>query len=760
MKQKFKITGMSCSACSSHIEKSVNALPGIVHANVNLLQNSMSVEFDENQLKTANIVKTVESSGYGAVPQGVLPTPEQKQMPDEEGFARKRLYLSILFTIPLLYISMGHMLGLPVPHSLVDSNNAIIFAFTQFLLTLPVVFINRHYFSGGFKALFKGAPNMDSLIAVGAAAAVIYGTAAIYLIGYGLGHGYEKLVEVYSMDLYFESAAVILTVITLGKYLEAKAKGKTSGAIAKLINLTPKTAITIKEGVESEIPASEVKAGDILIVRPGASVPVDGIITEGSGTIDESLVTGESIPSEKKAGDRVISATINQAGYFKFKATNVGEDTTLAQIIQLVEEANSSKAPISKLADRVSTVFVPAVISIAFISTVIWLLTGHDLGFALSIGIAVLVISCPCALGLATPTAVMVGTGVGAQHGILVKSAESLETASKINTVVLDKTGTITQGRPKVTDIIPADSIEVKELLILAASLENMSEHPLSKAIVEEAVGQNMQLLKMTDFKAEPGLGISANYRGERISAGNIKMMRNLNINTDIFTTTASTLSSNGKTLLYFNEGTKLLGIIAMADTIKPTSAQAIAQFKAMGLEVIMITGDNKNTAEAIRKQLDMNKVLAEVMPQDKEEEIKKLQTAGKKVAMIGDGINDAPALARADVGIAIGAGTDIAIESADIVLMRSDLLDAVSAFQLSKAVIRNIKQNLFWAFIYNIIGIPLAAGVFYAALGWKLNPMFAAAAMGLSSVCVVTNALRLKFFKPKYKGWVKCKKY
>ena len=623
-------------------------------------------------------------------------------------------------------------------------------AFTQLLLTLPIAYVNRKYYQVGFKTLFKGAPNMDSLIAIGSAAAMIYGVVAIYMIGWGLGHGDTALVEQYSMDLYFESAGMILALITLGKFLETRSKGKTSEAITKLMDLAPKTALVEREGVEAEIPVEEVAVGDLLIVKPGASIPVDGEITEGSAAVDESAITGESIPVDKGPGDRVIAATINRSGYFKFRATKVGADTTLAQIVALVEDAANSKAPIAKLADKVSGVFVPVVICIAVIAAVTWLLLGHTVEFALSIGIAVLVISCPCALGLATPVAIMVGTGKGAENGILIKSAEALETAHTIDTVVLDKTGTITEGKPRVTDIRTADGLSETELLTIAASVEKPSEHPLSTAIVEEAARRNLSLRAVTGFEAVAGQGVAAEVGGVRYLAGNRRMMEENRIELGGFAEKGETLSGEGKTPLYFAGEGKALGVVAVADTVKPTSRAAIEAFGQMGVDVVMLTGDNKRTAAAIQKQLGIGRVVAEVLPQDKEREVAKLQEQGRKVAMVGDGINDAPALTRADVGIAIGAGTDVAIESADVVLMKSDLLDAVTAIDLSRAVIRNIKQNLFWAFFYNSIGIPLAAGVFFSVFGWKLNPMFGAAAMSLSSVCVVSNALRLKLFQPR----------
>lgn len=754
MKQKFDVMGMTCSACSAHVEKSVKGLSGINDVNVNLLQNTMVVDFDDSKLKEDDIIKAVVDGGYNAIVKGkTQPNVEAKEVTSEIDSMKFRLIVSFAFLIPLMYISMGHMMGFPLPSFFHGTQNAVTFAFTQLLLTIPIVYVNRKYYIVGFKTLFKGSPNMDSLIAIGSSAAIVYGIFAIYNIGYGLGHNDIDMVSHYSMDLYFESAAMILALITCGKYLEAKSKGKTSDAIKKLIDLAPKQATVVRDNKEVVIAVEDVVIGDVIVVKPGQSIPVDGIIVEGNSSVDESALTGESIPVEKNVNDKVIGATINKSGYFKFKALKVGDDTTLSQIVQLVEEASSSKAPIAKLADKVSGIFVPIVITIAVISTIVWLLLGYPFSFALSIGIAVLVISCPCALGLATPTAIMVGTGKGAENGILIKSAESLEIAHTINTVVLDKTGTITEGKPKVTDILLFDKLDEKELLTIAASVEKQSEHPLADAIVEKAVQDNITLVEINNFEAISGQGVIGEFDNKKIIAGNLKMMQNYNIDISKHTQTSNELAEKGKTPLYFAIDNKLVGIIAVADVIKQTSKQAIDEFKNMGIDVVMLTGDNKKTAEAIRQQLGITKVIAEVMPQDKEKEIRNIQSESKKVAMIGDGINDAPALVRADVGIAIGAGTDVAIESADIVLIKSDLLDAVTAVQLSKSVIKNIKENLFWAFFYNSIGIPLAAGVFYPILNWKLNPMFAAAAMSLSSVCVVTNALRLKSFKPKYKA-------
>lgn len=756
MTQKFSVTGMTCSSCSAHVEKAVRKLPGVEQVNVNLLSNSMTVDYTEDQVNSQAIIEAVVEAGYGASQYVKAAEKRQTAQPvdtvqEQLSSMKNRLIISFAFFVPLMYISMGHMAGLPLPSFLTGHQNAIAFAMTQFLLTLPVMYVNRKYYQVGFKTLFRGSPNMDSLIAIGSIAAVVYGIFAIYRIGYGLGVGDMELVARYHMDLYFESAATILTLITLGKYLETRSKGKTSEAIAKLMDLAPKTATVIRDGMEVEIPVEDVSIGDIVVVRPGQSIPVDGVITEGNSSVDQSALTGESIPVEKNPGDKVIAATINKSGFFRFEAQKVGDDTTLAQIIQLVEEAGNSKAPIARLADKISGVFVPIVIGIALLSTIIWLLLGHPFEFALSIGIAVLVISCPCALGLATPVAIMVGTGKGAENGILIKSAEALETAHNIKTVVLDKTGTITAGKPVVTDIIPNKGSSSNYLLQVAATLEKPSEHPLADAIVEKANQLGLTFLETTDFKAISGRGISAQIDGKVCLAGNLAFMEENSISTSELSAQSDALANNGKTPLYFAEDGKLIGLIAVADVVKPTSRNAIHELEQMGIEVVMLTGDNRKTAETIQRQLGISRIVAEVLPQDKEREVRAIQESGKVVAMVGDGINDAPALVRADVGIAIGAGTDVAIESADIVLMKSDLMDVVTAIQLSKAVIRNIKMNLFWAFFYNSIGIPLAAGVFYSILNWKLNPMFAAAAMSLSSVCVVTNALRLKLFRPKF---------
>ncbi|MFO7887610.1 MAG: heavy metal translocating P-type ATPase [Eubacteriales bacterium] len=753
-KEKYNVTGMTCAACSAAVEKNVKKLKGVKNISVNLLQNNMSVEFEEGELSQEDIIQAVEDAGYGAYSEDESKTnakPKSSVIDDEYRTLKIRLIVSIIFTVPLFYLAMGHMAGWPLPGFFLGTENAVNFAFTQFLLTLPVMIVNRKFYNIGFKTLWKRSPNMDSLIAVGTSAAALYGIFAIYRIGTGLGLGNMSLVMQYSHDLYFESAGVILTLVTFGKFLEGRAKGKTSEAIEKLINLAPKMALMEKDGEIIEVTVEDVNVGDIIIVKPGQSVPVDGEIVEGKTSIDESMLTGESIPVEKNIGDKVIGASINKTGYIKFKATKVGEDTTLSQIITLVEEAQASKAPIAKMADKISSIFVPVVLSIALAATIVWILLGYSFEFALSIGIAVLVISCPCALGLATPTAIMVGTGKGAEKGILIKSGEALEIAHSIDTIVLDKTGTITEGKPVVTDMVTYGDINEEDILIDAASAEKSSEHPLAESIINKAEEMKLSLKEQKDFEAVPGQGLKAVVDGKNINIGNLKLMNSLNIRLDNSESDVDRLSKEGKTPLIIADDEKVLGIIAVADTIKATSKQAVEGMKAMGINVVMLTGDNKQTAEAIRKQVGIDLAISDVMPEDKEKEVRRLQGENTRVAMVGDGINDAPALARADVGIAIGAGTDVAIESADIVLMKSDLLDAVGAVQLSKSVIRNIKQNLFWAFFYNTLGIPIAAGLLYTSMGLKLNPMFAAAAMSFSSVSVVTNALRLKGFKPIY---------
>ena len=758
MKQKFDVTGMSCSACSAHVEKAVSRVPGVDQVQVNLLQNSMVVEYEDEATDAAAIIHAVEDAGYGAsVKDAHEPTKKaendlQKRTAEEAKKMKHRLGWSIVFLIVLMYISMGHMLGWPLPGILLGHENMMIFALTQLFLTLPIMYLNRKYYENGFKSLFHGAPNMDTLVAMGSTAAFVYSVSRLYVMGYAMGRGETDMAHMAAMNLYFESAAMILTLVTIGKYMESRSKNRTSDAITKLVDLAPKTALVVRNGRETEIPADQVQVGETVIVKPGQGIPVDGVILEGTGTVDESAITGESIPVEKKVGDRVTGATVNRAGYFQMKADRIGEDTTLSQIIRLVEEAGGSKAPIAKLADKVSGIFVPVVITIAVITIIVWLLSGATFSFALASGIAVLVISCPCALGLATPTAIMVGTGRGAEQGILIKSGESLETAHLVDTVVLDKTGTITEGHPAVAAVRMAPGVTEAELLGLAASLEKASEHPLAEAIVRYAEEAGVEVSQATEFAAEAGQGVSGMVSGRKVLAGNQKMMDAQKVILDGMDAEAGKLSEEGRTVLYIAADQKLLGMIAVADPVKKTSVEAIREMEQMGLDVVMLTGDHEKTARAIQKQLGISRVIAQVLPQDKEREVRRLQEEGHKVAMVGDGINDAPALARADVGIAIGAGTDVAIESADIVLMKSDLLDAVTAVQLSRAVIRNIKENLFWAFCYNAIGIPLAAGVFYPLLNWQLSPMFGSAAMSFSSVFVVCNALRLKGFQPGFR--------
>jgi len=765
-KVKFDIQGMTCSSCSSHVEKAVCKLQGTKNVNVNLLSNSMVVEYDETLLNNDKIAKAVINAGYSAKVSVLEAKNSKKTQQNGENeniikSMKKRLIWSIIFLILLMYVAMHHML--PTPQIIKDifhgTENALLFGFTQLLLLMPIVYLNRSYFTIGFKRLLKGSPNMDSLIAIGSSAAIVYGIYAIYMIGYGLGHNNLELVQRYTNNLYFESAGTILTLITVGKYLETRSKSKTSDAISKLINLAPKNSIVIRNNEEIEINTDEIILGDIIVIKPGTSIPVDGIVIQGKSTIDQSSITGESIPVEKEVGDNVVSGTINKNGYFKMQATKVGENTTLSQIIKLVEEAGSSKAPIARLADKVSGIFVPVVIVIAILATACWLLQGQSFEFALSIGISVLVISCPCALGLATPVAIMVGTGKGAQNGILIKSAESLETLHLVDTVVLDKTGTITEGKPKVTDIL-VNNINEKHFIKIAASLEKSSEHPLAEAIMKKAEEEEQEVEEIQEFVAVSGRGVKGKIAGINYLGGNYKFMLENNIPANETAREAEKFLEKGKTVIYFARENEIIGVIAVADTIKNTSFQAIQELKRRKLDVVMLTGDNETVANTIAKQLQIEKVVAEILPEKKEKEVAKLQENGKRVAFVGDGINDSPALVRADVGLAIGSGTDIAIESADIVLMKDSLLDVVTAIDLSKAVIRNIKMNLFWAFFYNTIGIPVAAGVFFLSLGWTLSPMIGAAAMSLSSVCVVTNALRLRKFKANFEPYEEKDKY
>ena len=752
MKEKFKVTGMTCSACSSRVEKTVSKLEGTDEVSVNLLTGTMQVTYDDNLIDDGKIIAAVEKAGYGAsVDNGELaakksgaPEEASKAAFDEAKQMKQRLIWSVILLVPLMYVSMGHMLtGKHMP------DQPLTMVLLQVVFLIPIVVLNKKYFLKGFPSLFRGSPNMDSLIAMGSAAAIIYGVFAIFRMTTGYETGNLDLVHRYAGDIYFESAAMILTLITVGKYLETRSKGKTSQAIEKLMNLAPKTAHVERNGVEMEIPSGELTIGDVLVVRPGESIAADGEIISGTTSIDESAITGESIPVEKQPGDKAVSATINKTGFIKVRCEKVGEDTTISQIIRLVDEASASKAPIARMADKIAGIFVPVVIGIAIVAAVIWLIAGAGFEFALSIGISVLVISCPCALGLATPVAIMVGTGKGAENGILIKSGEALETAHSIDTVVMDKTGTITEGKPKVTDVLTF-GIDEARLIEISAGLESGSEHPLAEAVMEHAGVKGIRPAEAENFEAVFGRGIKASIDGKPYLAGNAALMGEAGIDITAIQTTLDDLADQGKTPLIFARTDKVIGVIAVADVEKASSREAIEAFADMKIDVVMLTGDNKRTAEALRKRLHIPKVIAEVLPSDKEKHITALQAEGHKVAMIGDGINDAPALAKADVGIAIGAGTDVAIESADAVLMRNDLLDAVTAVRLSKSVIRNIKENLFWAFFYNTIGIPLAAGVLYPMFELKLSPMFGAAAMSLSSVCVVLNALRLKRFKVK----------
>lgn len=749
-KQLLDITGMSCSACSSRIEKVVNRMQGVEQMSVNLLKNNAHVTFDESVVDEKAIIARIEKLGFGArvhAANVAAPVPQQDTAAQEMEEMRQRLIGSLLFAGLVFYQHMGRMWGWPLPSFILGQENELINALLQMLWCIPVLFIDRKYFIHGVRNLLSGAPNMDSLIAVGSGASFIYGLYSVFGMAYAFGHNRLDLLPGFADALYFEASAVILALVTVGKFMEARAKSHTSDAIKALMNLTPKTALVERHGLQGEIPVEEVVTGDVLIVKSGASVPVDGKIIEGSAALDESALTGESLPVDKTIGDKVIGGTINRSGYFKMEATAIGADTALAKIIALVDEATSSKAPIAKLADKVSGYFVPAVIGIAVLAAVVWLALGASWHFALTIAISVLVISCPCALGLATPTAIMVGTGRGAKSGILIKSATALETAHKIDTVILDKTGTITAGKPVVTDILPIKITE-NELLAFAAGLEKLSEHLLGEAIVAAAEAKQLVLPEAGNYKQIPGQGVTAELSGAECAAGNLKLLEALNVDVSSLMERYDKLAAQGKTPLYFVRAGELLGCIAVADTVKPTSREAIGKLQAMGLRVLMVTGDNQATAEAIRAQVGVDEAVAQVLPQDKEAVIRKLQQEGHIVAMVGDGINDAPALARADIGIAIGAGTDIAIEAADMVLIKSDLLDVAKAICLSRSVMTNIKENLFWAFIYNAVGIPFAAGVFYTAFGWLLNPLIAAAAMSCSSVSVVTNALRLRFIK------------
>ena len=741
MTEQFAVTGMTCAACSAHVEKAVSRLSGVQSAPVNLMLGSMTVTYDEKAVTEGDIIAAVKAAGYGASP--ASQTDQGQLRRDQDAALRRRkkhLIWSVVFLVPLFYLSMGHMMGLPLPQVL--HTHPLLLACLQLALVIPILILNRNYFTVGFSRLVKLSPNMDSLVAVGAAAGLVYSLIEMGLLAAGQVSGMP--------DLYFESAGMILTLVTVGKYLEERSRGKTTGAISALLALAPESAVVRRQGQELTIPTEEIVAGDTVIVRQGGRIPVDGVITDGHAAVDESAITGESLPVEKVPGDAVTSATITSSGYLELRATRVGGDTTLSQIIRLMEEAASSKAPISRLADRISGIFVPAVMAISLTAALLWAFVGGmDVRFCLSIAIAVLVISCPCALGLATPVAIMVGTGQAAQQGILIKSAESLELLHKVQTVVLDKTGTVTMGQPRVTDILCAPGVTEEELLCVAASAEKPSEHPLAHAIVEESQARHIPLCPVSGFRSVPGGGIQATLSGEAVLAGNAGYLAQNGVSLAAMEADAHRLAEDGKTPLFFAESGRLLGCVAVADVVKPDSAKAIAALRRMGRRVVLLTGDNQRTANAIARQIGVDQVIAQVLPQDKAKCVAQLQQQGQRVAMVGDGVNDAPALAQADVGLAIGAGTDIAIESADVVLMKSSLLDIPAAMDLSRAVLRNIKQNLFWAFFYNSIGIPVAAGVLYPALHLTLNPMLAAAAMSLSSVCVVSNALRLRGWKP-----------
>lgn len=745
MKQKFDIIGMSCSACSATIDKAVRKVDGVIDVNVNLLNNHMIVDYDEKKINEAMIIKTVEDAGYKATLENV--TIQNQSQDTEMTMKKKNLILSFLFLIPLFYISMGHMMGAPLPHILIGHENMMVFALTELFLTLPIMYINRGYFQRGYKSLFHRSPNMDTLIAIGSSAAAIYSIYALFMMGYEMGHGQIDFAHSYMMKLYFESAGMILTLISLGKYLESRSKKKTSQAIEKLIHLMPSTAIVLEDGQEKIVAIEDVKVGDIVIVKPGQSIPIDGVIIKGHTSIDESMITGESLPVDKGEHEQVIGATINKEGYIQIQVTHTKQETVLSQIIQLVEDASSSKAPIAKLADRISGIFVPTVMMISFITFLVWMIVENNFHFAFNCAISVLVISCPCALGLATPTAIMVGTGKGAQLGILIKSAENLEALSLADTIVFDKTGTITKGKPQVTDIIPFH-ISEKDLLKLAVTIENASHHPLAQAIVSYVNDHHIDRDELESFEMIQGQGLIGQYNGKTLISGNQRLMQSHHIDLSPLQQSYKAIAKEGKTPLYYAYNGQLIGMIVVSDVLKETSQQAIQALKEKGLSIYMLTGDNTLTAQAIGNQLGIQ-TIAEVLPQDKENHIRDLQDKGHKVIMVGDGINDAPALMRADIGIALTSGTDIAMESADIILMKNDLNDVVTSIELSHAVIKSIKENLFWAFFYNIIGIPIAAGVFYPILGWLLDPMFGAAAMSLSSVFVVSNALRLRFFKP-----------
>lgn len=751
MKEKYTVTGMTCSACQNAVERSVKSLD-VESVSVNLLSNTMNVEYDESKVSSDDILKAVKDAGYGVIVKGEKSNKYKNSKAsdpyaDEMKTMKGRLYTSLIFMIPLFYIAMGAMIGLPQPDILKGYENLLILAISQMLLSIPVIAINFHFFKNGYKALFRRAPNMDSLIAIGSSASFVYGVYAIFKISYGMGHEDIQLVHKFAHDLYFESAAMILVLITLGKYFEAKAKKKTSSAINGLMNLTPKVATIEKNNVQIEIPVDEIEIGDIVIIKAGSNIPVDGIIISGSSTVDESALTGESIPVEKTVGDKIMAATTNKTGFIKFRATVNSENTTIAKIIELVEDANTTKAPIAKLADKISGKFVPIVIAISIITFITWFFVKGDFEFALSMGISVLVISCPCALGLATPVAIMVGTGIGAKLGILFKSAESLENLHNMNVALLDKTGTITTGEFEIKEIV-SNRFSEEEFLRLAASIEKNSEHPLAKSIVKYALSRDLELTEPSNITTLAGMGIVAEIDGKNYLTGNEKLMEEEDIELDEYKTYTSKFTEEAQTSIYFADEDGIIGVISLSDTIKSSSSEAIEKLKKLGFEVCIVSGDNKKAANVIGNRLRVDRVYSEVLPHDKEQIVREYIENGKKVLFVGDGINDAPSLARADIGVAIGAGTDIAIESADVVLIKNELLDLVGAIELSKATIKNIKQNLFWAFFYNTIGIPIAAGLLFNSFGLKLNPMIGAFAMGCSSLFVVTNALRLNKFR------------
>lgn len=764
--EKFRVTGMTCAACQANVTRRVGKVPGVQEVDVSLLANQMTVTYGE-EASQGDICAAVAEIGYGAEPLrpaggadsggrdfGAQWRQRQKDAEAEQAAMKKRLVWSVVLLAPLMYVAMGAMMGLPVPPFLTGMENALVSALTQVLFTVPILLLNRKFYTTGLRALWKRSPNMDSLVAVGSGASLVYGLFALFRMAWGFGHGDMELVHQYAHDLYFESSAMIVTLVTVGKYLESRSKAKTSGALDKLVDLAPKTAVVLRDGAEVTVPAQQVAAGDIVVIRPGESLPVDGVVTEGRGYVDQSAITGESIPVERGPGDQVLSATINRNGSFRFRASRVGDDTTLAQIIRLVDEAGSSKAPIARLADKISGVFVPVVMGIALVTAVVWLLAGQSFEFSLSCAIAVLVISCPCALGLATPVAIMVGTGKAAEYGILIKSAESLENLHRVDTVVLDKTGTLTSGRPAVTDVlVMEEGLSRQAFIALAAALEQGSEHPLAQAVMEFAKAQGIAPGKAEGFTASAGRGVQAEIGGELCLAGNLAFLAENGLEDNTAREQGEALAREGKTPLFFARGGKLLGLMAVADPLRGSSLRAVERFHRLGLKVVMLTGDNRATAEAIRRQAGIEEAVADVLPAEKEAVIRRLQGENRRVAMVGDGINDAPALARADIGIAIGAGTDIAIDSADVVLMKSSLEDVGTAIELSRAVMRNIRMNLFWAFFYNVLGIPVAAGVLWPLLAVKLSPMLGSAAMSLSSVCVVTNALRLRFFKDRQRG-------